>query len=240
MQAPRDQVTKACDLLARGRGLTIGAVNSLARLLPLLLLSSLIFAGCAGDGDSPPTASPSASATAASPSAAASATGTGTGTATPTATGGTAEPGASPTPAMPSEPVTSTYFIATEDLPVVRFAPSGVELPVETPPRSEYSIGLSGRQELEGRGMLFVFTGDANRPGFWMLNTHIDLDIAFVDGAGRILHIATMRADTEEIHHPGEHYETAIEASAGWFAEQGIEVGDTVEYLFDLGAIAAD
>lgn len=84
--------------------------------------------------------------------------------------------------------------------------------------------------------MLFAFTGDGVRPGFWMLNTHIDLDIAFVDATGEILHITTMLADTQDIHHPGQHYDIAIEARAGWFATNGIEVGHRVEYLFDLAA----
>ena len=141
---------------------------------------------------------------------------------------------------MPSESVASTYFVATEDLPVVRFAPSSAELPVEVPPRSEYSVGLSGRHELSGRGMVFVFTGEAMRPGFWMLNTHVDLDIAFVDEAGRILHITTMLADTQDVHHPGQDYEVAIEAPAGWFAVNGIEVGHMVEYGFDITAVTRD
>jgi len=85
--------------------------------------------------------------------------------------------------------------------------------------------------------MLFTFPGVASPPGFWMLNTHIDLDIAFVDERGTIVAIRTMRAETQEIHHPGEHYLVALEAAAGWYAEHGVEAGHTVEYLFDLEAL---
>jgi len=183
----------------------------------LLVTGLVLLAGCESEAGVPPTSS--------TPSTA------------PTASTGTA---VLPTPteqALPAEPVTSTYFLATEDLPVVRFEPSGVGLPVEVPPRSEYSIGLSGRYELEGRGMVFVFTGDVIRPGFWMRNTHIDLDIAFVDAEGRIIHITTMLADTADVHHPGQDYDVAIEAVAGWFAGHGVEVGHTVALPFDLEAL---
>lgn len=164
-------------------------------------------------------------------------TSTGTATATPapgTASPGTAGPASQPTP---SEPVASTYFVPTEDLPVVRFttAEGGtVDLPVEVPPTSEYGIGLSGRDALEGRGMVFYYPDESGGPGFWMRNTHIDLDIAFVGGDLRIIMIRQMQAESEEVHHPDRAYLAGIEAPAGWYAEHGIAEGDRVELLFDV------
>ena len=138
-----------------------------------------------------------------------------------------------------SEVVASTYTIPTSELPLVRFERAAVELPVEVPPRSEYSIGLSGREYLDRRGMLF-YRETFGQTGFWMKNTHVDLDIAFVDADRRILFITTMYADTEDIHRPDSPYVVAIEAPAGWYAAHGVIEGDTVEYLFDLGATVRD
>lgn len=147
------------------------------------------------------------------------------------------EPTSRPTPERPVEPVTSTASIPTEDLPLVRFlAPNGAEalLPVEVPPRDEFHIGLSGRYTLEGRGMLFYFAGGGNTGGFWMRNTHIDLDIAFVDRDLEVIAVMQMEANTEEIHSPGSPYLAAIEAPAGWYADHGIDAGAAVEFLFEI------
>ncbi len=158
-----------------------------------------------------------------------------TSAATSTATEGSSE---TPIPEA-SEVVASTYTTPTSELPRVRFERTFVELPVEIPPRSEYGIGLSGRASLDRRGMLF-YREDFGQTGFWMKNTHIDLDIAFVDAEGEILLITTMFADTEEIHRPDAPYVAAIEAPAGWYAAHGVTSGDTVEYLFDLESAVTD
>lgn len=159
-----------------------------------------------------------------------------------------------PVAALPVEPVpttarsddgavvASTAAIPTDELPVVRFFTAGgvaVDLPVEVPPRSEYHIGLSGRRSLEGRGMLFYYAGESGGPGFWMRGTYVDLDIAFVAGDGSIIVIKQMRAETEEVHHPGWPYLAGIEAPIGWYEAHGIAAGGRVEFLFDPEALLA-
>lgn len=162
------------------------------------------------------------------------------GTANPTTVTSAGSDGSSETPIPEaSEVVASTYTTLTSDLPLVRFEQASVELPVEVPPRSEYAIGLSGREYLDRRGMLF-YREDFGQTAFWMKNTHIDLDIAFVDADRRILLITTMFADTEDIHRPDSPYVVAIEAPAGWYATHGVTKGDTVEYLFDLESTVTD
>lgn len=197
----------------------------------LALLLALLLAACGDDAGAP--SEPDATA-----ATAVAATVSTAGTPeSATAASGVNE---TPIPAA-SEVVTSTYPIPTSQLPLVRFqaAAGSVELPVEVPPRSEYAIGLSGRASLEGRGMLF-YRENFGQTGFWMKNTHIDLDIAFVDADREILLITTMIADTEDIHRPDSPYVAAIEAPAGWYAEHGIMEGHPVEYLFDLESTVTD
>ncbi|MCK9487369.1 MAG: DUF192 domain-containing protein [Dehalococcoidia bacterium] len=189
----------------------------------LLLVASLALVACGGDEAGTPGATPTASA---------QATATGTGPSPALAP----EPPEHSEPPEPSGPVASTYYTPTEDLPVVRFtrADGGTaDLSVEAPPTSEYTIGLSGREHLDGRGMVFYYPDASGGPGFWMRNTHIDLDIAFVDGEGRIIAIRQMEAESEEIHHPGAPYLAGIEAPLDWYAVNGLAEGDRAEFLFD-------
>ena len=79
--------------------------------------------------------------------------------------------------------------------------------------------------------MLFYY-GQAVRNGFWMKNTHIDLSIAFIDGAGRIVDIREMEAESLEIVLAASVYHMAIEAPAGWYASHGLAVGDRARLDF--------
>ena len=101
---------------------------------------------------------------------------------------------------------------------------------------SQRQRGLMGREHLpETRGMLFRF--ESEQPAgnaFWMYRTLIPLDIAYIDGEGRIVAINTMPpcesdAPQECPSYPaGTAYHAALEVNAGYFAERGIQVGDCV------------
>jgi uncharacterized membrane protein (UPF0127 family) len=76
--------------------------------------------------------------------------------------------------------------------------------------------------------MLFVFGRDSSA-GFWMRNTYIPLDIAYLASDGTVL----------EVHHgeplndrdtldPAQPYRYALEMNAGWFARNGFEPGSAV------------
>ena len=101
-------------------------------------------------------------------------------------------------------------------------------------PRDDYSIGLSGRYALDERGMLFHYEDDARARGFYMRNTHIDLDIAFVGADFEIHEIRTMVAESPEILRPAEGFQYAIEAPAGWYAANGVGEGDIARLTFEL------
>lgn len=96
--------------------------------------------------------------------------------------------------------------------------------------------GLSERRALaEDAGMLFLYAEtQAPDAGFWMYRTRIPLDIAFLDGAGRILAIRTMQPCPSAValecptFAPGMPYRAALEVNRGFFARHGIAVGDRV------------
>lgn len=90
------------------------------------------------------------------------------------------------------------------------------------------SQGLMGRETLpEDAGMLFTWPDDTES-GFWMKDTVIPLSIAFIDAEGKIINIQDMQPLDETLHHSPEPYRYALEAAQGWFAENGIAVGDAV------------
>ncbi|RLT42418.1 MAG: DUF192 domain-containing protein [Chloroflexi bacterium] len=135
------------------------------------------------------------------------------------------------------EPTAISGSLPVERLPLVRFTGgNSVVLPIEVPATSEYGIGFSGRRAIAGRGMLFYYPDGKATTGFWMKNTHVDLDIAFVDTSMMIIAIMQMQADTETVHRPSAPYTAAIEAPKGYFQAVGIGVGARVEFLFDIAA----
>ena len=78
------------------------------------------------------------------------------------------------------------------------------------------------------RGMLFVFPTEQPL-SFWMLNTIIPLDIAYIRKDGAIVSTYTM-APLETRSYPSvEPARFALEVSAGLFAQLGIAPGDHVE-----------
>ncbi|GAA3906424.1 hypothetical protein GCM10022228_15790 [Halomonas cibimaris] len=104
----------------------------------------------------------------------------------------------------------------------------------DTPARRER--GLMGRRQLgEGHGMLFVYgQTQPGSSGFWMYRTLIALDIAFIDGDGRIVSLQTMppcasaNAPQCPVYAPGAPYQAALEVNAGYFARHGMTIGDCV------------
>lgn len=78
------------------------------------------------------------------------------------------------------------------------------------------------------RGMLFVFDYERTT-GFWMRNTIIPLDIAFIRADGTIVTVHTMAPLDERNYMPGEPYRYALEVNANIFSKFGIRKGDHVE-----------
>src|SRR6266508_2775764 len=91
--------------------------------------------------------------------------------------------------------------------------------------------GLSNRAELPpGTGMAFLFRGDTQIP-FWMKDTLVPLQIAFVGGDGRVVGVFEMppcRADPCPTYAPTRPYRYAVELRSDGFTAAGIHEGDRV------------
>jgi uncharacterized protein len=82
-------------------------------------------------------------------------------------------------------------------------------------------------------GMIFVFPYDQSL-SFWMRNTIIPLDIAYIRSDGMIVKTYTMQPLDESGYPSIEPARLALEVRAGQFAKWGIVEGDHVEIPADL------
>jgi uncharacterized membrane protein (UPF0127 family) len=108
----------------------------------------------------------------------------------------------------------------------------------KTPLRVEVAVtlekqerGLMFRQSMpENEGMLFVYK-EPQEMSFWMRNTFIPLDIAFVDADGIILNIHQAKPLDDSIHYRSAGAaKYVIETNQGWFSRHGIRPGDKVTF----------
>ena len=95
--------------------------------------------------------------------------------------------------------------------------------------------GLKNRDEVpDGTGMLFVFQAEAVH-SFWMMDTYVALDIAFIDANFRIVDIQQMEPLTTDLHTSARPAMFVLEVRQGWLEERGVRVGDGVELIFSVG-----
>lgn len=188
----------------------------MARRLGLGVAATLLVVGCTG-GDATTVSTP-----------------------TPTVTGNVmaddGEIGATDTPrAVPSPPA---LHPSVDDYPASRVVvdpgDGAALLPVVVRVADDSQRRSHGLMEVEevpdGVGMWFTYNED-HTGGFWMKGTRTDLDIAWVDDRGRIVAIETMtvcEADPCPSYDPEASYRTALEVRAGWYADNGVEVGDRI------------
>ncbi len=111
---------------------------------------------------------------------------------------------------------------------------SGDTLDVEVPVhRKGLGLGLMWRKKLpDNSGMLFVFKNEQTLT-FWMKNTYIPLDIAFIDSRNIIVNIEHMTTiDNDSLLYSSRQPSImALEVNAGWFASHGVREGDTLTIL---------
>lgn len=107
----------------------------------------------------------------------------------------------------------------------------GISVTVEIADEPEArSRGLMNRDSLpEDHGMLFVYP-EEQILSFWMRNTRIPLDIAFIDRNGFILEIQQMEPHDDASHASKQPAMYALELRRGWFEDHGVEPGERVEF----------
>lgn len=82
----------------------------------------------------------------------------------------------------------------------------------------------------ENNGMIFSYGAPVEKACMWMKDTKIPLDVAFIDGSGKIVNIeADMKPLSTDNHcnTSGPIY-YALEMNAGWFAKNGVKPGDSL------------
>ncbi|MFQ3587215.1 MAG: DUF192 domain-containing protein [Fimbriimonadaceae bacterium] len=92
------------------------------------------------------------------------------------------------------------------------------------PKRMEGMMFLRDADVPDDHGMIFVFP-EPEPLSFWMRNTLIDLDIAYIDERGRTLNVARMKALDETGVPSAGRAKYALEMKAGAFRRLGIQAG---------------
>ncbi|MFW6081117.1 MAG: DUF192 domain-containing protein [Desulfosalsimonas sp.] len=90
--------------------------------------------------------------------------------------------------------------------------------------------GLMFRKDLgQVSGMLFVYPEEQHL-GFYMKNTYIALDIAFISRDLRVINIASMRPLDKTLIRSAGRAKYALEAERGFFEKAGLEAGDRIRF----------
>jgi uncharacterized membrane protein (UPF0127 family) len=98
----------------------------------------------------------------------------------------------------------------------------------------ERAEGLMYRDNVpDGTGMLFVFQ-DSQPRAFWMANTYVALDIAYMNPSYRVVDIIAMEPLITESYPSSAPAMFALEVRQGWFAERGITVGAQARVVFGV------
>ena len=94
-------------------------------------------------------------------------------------------------------------------------------------------LGLMNRYEMPAdHGMLFEFPSRAPVT-FWMKNTHISLDMIFIDADGSVKGVAAQATPMSEKLIPSNAPVVAVlELNAGQAAKIGLKAGDKVKFPF--------
>jgi len=132
-----------------------------------------------------------------------------------------------PAPPAPAAPASDAD--RPQRLPTATIRVGGAPLVVEVArDPAEQAKGMMFRRSLgPDEAMLFIFDRETNH-SFWMKNTYVDLDLAFIGGDGAIVQTERMRAFATEPVFSREPARFALEVPAGWFAAHGVGEGTKV------------
>jgi uncharacterized membrane protein (UPF0127 family) len=101
----------------------------------------------------------------------------------------------------------------------------------------ERAEGLMYRDDVpDGTGMLFVFPDAAVR-GFWMANTYVPLDLAFMDPSFNVVDVVQMQPLVTETYDSRAPFMSGLEVRLGWLSEHGFAVGHRAEVVFGVAGL---
>jgi len=84
--------------------------------------------------------------------------------------------------------------------------------------------------------MLFIFD-HPKMAAFWNRNTKIPLSIAYIDSAGKIVEIKSLRPfDETTVPSASNQVAFALEVNEGWFSRHGIATGTRIQGLPRVGS----
>lgn len=98
--------------------------------------------------------------------------------------------------------------------------------------RQEGMMFLVDREVKDDEGMIFVFPTvepDDGKHGFWMHNTILGLDIAYISKDKKIVSIAQGQPHNDTMLDPKGEYQYVIELKLGFAERLGLKVGDKVK-----------
>lgn len=98
----------------------------------------------------------------------------------------------------------------------------------------ERAEGLMYREAVpDGTGMLFVFP-DVSVRSFWMANTYVALDLAFLDTSFNVVDIVQMQPLVTDSYTSRAPAMYGLEVRQGWLAENGIAIGARAHIVFGV------
>ncbi len=93
----------------------------------------------------------------------------------------------------------------------------------------QIATGMMFRTEMaENEGMLFIFARP-HRPAFYMKNTKVPLNIAYLDEEGTILELHELQPLNETpVEAASERVQFVLEMNKGWFHRHNVAVGSLI------------
>ncbi|AJA90454.1 hypothetical protein OY14_03320 [Borreliella chilensis] len=100
--------------------------------------------------------------------------------------------------------------------------------------------GYMGTKKVEyGNGMLFVFKNEQNL-SFWMENTPLALEIAYIDSKGVIKELYDLEPYSKANVNSIYKSKYALELPRGSFSKFKIKIGDKVHFCFDINSLSVE
>ncbi|MBU1863113.1 MAG: DUF192 domain-containing protein [Candidatus Omnitrophica bacterium] len=94
----------------------------------------------------------------------------------------------------------------------------------------ERERGLQKRKKLPpDRGMLFVYPQE-QMVQFWMKETSIPLDIAFITEKKNIVEIYHMYPEETKRYRSKQKVQYALEVNQNWFSDNSVTIGDAINF----------